>query len=709
MKIRAFMTMVAIALLATARATTVLPDAKSVAAVLAADTNRNDTFSLTGVVLRSNNTLNRCFWLQDKSGSVPLRNLVNYQSPIAGIGDTIAVSGRFARELGELFANAQASRILEHGPAPEPTPVRLSEIFSGRFDHRLVRVSGIVRDAFPDEIDPNFAYLILNDGNENICLTLCSADDAVKPLFKNLSAHIGSSLSADGIVTFAPVGSRAMRGRNIAVSTTPTILSSAPRDPFDAPDLASIDRGTQPDALSRMNWHRVSGTVRAVWNATRLLVATSRGDFVNVDCSSGPLPTPGSVIEAVGLPATDFYRRNLVRARWRSIASADTPADDDPPTEISARTVLTDRSGRPKVQIGYHGRRVRLSGTITTAAPVFPAFRLLLDSDGAPITLDATADPSALSGIAPGCRLEVTGVCIIETETWQAQTPFPRITGLTVALADANGVKVLARPSWWTPARFAAVSGILLLLVAGFAVWNRILRHLIDRRSRELLREQVSRTEAGLRLDERTRLAVELHDSVAQNLTGVSLQIDAADRFAETDPARMRRHLGLASQTLLSCRDELRNCLWDLRSHALEEPDLATAVQRTVQPHIGETALHIRFPVPRARLSDQTAHAILRIIRELSINAVRHGHATQIKIAGSFDEERLLFSVEDNGGGFDPAAAPGVRQGHFGLQGIRERVRALNGTMTLQGKPGRGTYVSIALPRAPLEEKEIAL
>lgn len=347
-----------------------------------------------------------------------------------------------------------------------------------------------------------------------------------------------------------------------------------------------------------------------------------------------------------------------------------------------------------------------MKGVVTTAAASYPGLRLLLDSDGLPATLDATATPTALADLRPGCRLEVTGVCIVETENWQTQTPFPHITGLTIALTGIRDVTVLARPPWWTPARFALFAGLLLLLLGGLTVWNRILRHLIDRRSRELLREQISRTEAELRLNERTRLAGELHDSVAQNLTGISLQIDAAERFAETDLVRMKKHLTFASRSLHSCRDELRNCLWDLRSLSLDSPDLATALQKAIQPHVGDAELRIRFPVPRAQLSDQTAHAIFRIVRELAVNAHRHGHASLIKITGSLDAEQLLFSVEDNGCGFDPPSAPGITQGHFGLLGIRERVRTLNGRLTFESHPGRGTYARVSLPRkAPKEDK----
>ena len=119
-------------------------------------------------------------------------------------------------------------------------------------------------------------------------------------------------------------------------------------------------------------------------------------------------------------------------------------------------------------------------------------------------------------------------------------------------------------------------------------------------------------------------------------------------------------------------------------------------IRQTVSPHVSaDVALAIRFNVPRNLLTDQSAHALIRIVRELTLNAVHHGKASQIKIAGSFEAGNLLFSVTDNGTGFDVSTAPGIREGHFGLQGIRERVNLFGGTTTVDSVPGKGTKVTI--------------
>jgi len=268
-----------------------------------------------------------------------------------------------------------------------------------------------------------------------------------------------------------------------------------------------------------------------------------------------------------------------------------------------------------------------------------------------------------------------------------------------------DDIVVVKRPPWWTPARLSIVIGSLLAALLGILVWNRSLQALAHKRGKALANEELERLESDLKVCERTRLAVELHDSIAQNLTGVSMEIDTALRGEEPLPPNAAQHMGRALRTIDSCRGELRNCLWDLRSQALEEEDMNKAIRLTLSQTIGKADLNIRFNVPRSRFTDNTAHMILRIIRELAANAVRHGKATEIKVAGSIEDDILKFSVRDNGCGFDPDTCPGVLDGHFGLQGVRERVASFEGEVQIESAPGKGTKVVVAI-NAPQTEEE---
>jgi signal transduction histidine kinase len=240
---------------------------------------------------------------------------------------------------------------------------------------------------------------------------------------------------------------------------------------------------------------------------------------------------------------------------------------------------------------------------------------------------------------------------------------------------------------------------IQLLLVIGLVslAWV-VLKSRYDRRGRQLFDERVAHVRAQTKTEERTHLAAELHDAVSQSLTGIALQIDSASIVNRGDNPALTKCLVSARQMLALCRRELRDCLWDLRSRTFDEKDMTEAVSRAIAPHSGNIKATVRFNVPRGLLSESKVHCILSIARELVVNSVRHGKATKLWIAGECSNGRISFSVRDNGCGFDVSAAPGPDDGHFGLRGVCERVRAAKGTIKIESAPGSGTKTTITLP-----------
>ena len=340
----------------------------------------------------------------------------------------------------------------------------------------------------------------------------------------------------------------------------------------------------------------------------------------------------------------------------------------------------------------YDARGVRLQGTVRDAFrdERSPGFVYLVLSDGDDAAYAAFCDLSERSfAHLLGCEIAITGVC--NPDEGGARHHYGRM----LIAPDFGAVEVLRTPPWWTPRRLVTLILVLALVLGATLVWNVLLRRKVERRSRELVAEQLARIESELKVSERTRLAVELHDTIAQNLTGAALEINTVEQTVRNDADAALRHLALAAKTLSSCRQELRNCIWDLRSLALEEGDMSEAIRRTLEPYVEDASLTVRFCVPRATFSDSTAHTLMRIIRELVLNAIRHGQAKSIWIAGSQEAGRLLFSVRDDGCGFDPAATPGVSHGHFGLQGIRERIKKFSGTVDIRSTCGTGTKVTI--------------
>ena len=299
--------------------------------------------------------------------------------------------------------------------------------------------------------------------------------------------------------------------------------------------------------------------------------------------------------------------------------------------------------------------------------------------------------------LEPGSTVDATGICWVDIDNWRPTAPFPQADGFTLVLRSPDDVTVVAYPPWWTPARLAWVIGALLALLVGFLAWNRALSHAARRMGLRFFREQVARVTAESRAAERSRLAVELHDSISQVLTGVALKIKSAHALARTDVEKSLKNLSVAENALRSSREELRHCLWDLRNNILDMPDFEEAVRQMLKPLTGDAELAVRFPVSRRKLTDATAHVILQIIRELAVNAIHHGEATRLRIAGSLEGRVLSFSVADNGAGYDKSSAPGPEQGHFGILGIQDRLAHYNGTLSIQSAPGRGTKAVVSM------------
>lgn len=276
----------------------------------------------------------------------------------------------------------------------------------------------------------------------------------------------------------------------------------------------------------------------------------------------------------------------------------------------------------------------------------------------------------------------------------------PELTGV----GGDGRIDALAQLPWWSHTELLIIIGVLFGILATSIIWNRSIQAISSRRARRLAQEEIAHARTRLKVEERTELAVEIHDALSQTLTGIALQLEAALDIGRQAPERAERCLTTASQMLASCRHELRGCLWDLRTRTFEERDLTEALTQTLAPHLTGIQTHVLFNVPRSRLSESTVHTILKIVRELAVNAIRHGHAHSIRIVGEMTDGTIHFSVSDDGCGFDVAAVPGPRDGHFGLQGIRERLRKYGGTMTIDATAS-GTRVAVSMPNV-LEREE---
>jgi len=219
-------------------------------------------------------------------------------------------------------------------------------------------------------------------------------------------------------------------------------------------------------------------------------------------------------------------------------------------------------------------------------------------------------------------------------------------------------------------------------------------------RSRErelrLLYEQAQELAA---LQERQRLARELHDSVSQALYGMSLGAHTAREALESnDPEQAKISLEYVVNLAEVGLAEMRTLIFELRPESLETEGLVAALMRQVAVLRTRYKLVVKADLAtEPDLSLERKQALYRITQESLHNIVKHAHASTINLRLVQQESRVVLEVYDNGRGFDPT---GSFSGHLGLQYMRERAAKMGGTLTIESTPGQGTHLRVHIPLA---------
>ena len=619
--------------------------------------------------------------LMDASGCIRIEYACTNKPPFCP-GDILDIVASYRNTAGLSLVFKEARKV---GWRKIPDPVEISghDVVNMQFMNRFVRVKGVIAASIRDELDSRYNWTILRTPTGPVFFET----PAERYPLERMRALIDSEASIEGLVVRYSTWRTRLGGRISPIGEPPiAITRPAPANIDDTPPLADAT------ALHRQ---RVEGTVLAV-SGGHFFIRTPDGGCIRIQPSAMPGGiSVGQRVTVAGFAEHDpLLELKLEEALVR--VDGQMQAEREKVFRITFDDLFKRENGATTVSRDFNNRVVRLSGRIVEGCAE-PGCKTLSGGEHT-VSIDMSAFPEdAFPWLVPGSHVDVTGLCIGEFRQSSKQILFPRFDGFTVIPRSQEDVVVVSMPPWWTAGRLMVVIGILLAGLVAILIWNRALRTMSERKGKELALEQTRHAKSEFKVEERTRLAVELHDSISQTLTGVALQIETALGLKGVSFGPAEKLLLTARQMLASCRQELRCCLWDLRTRTFEEHDLTEAIRRTVEPHTADASVTVRFNVAREMLSEATVHAILKITRELVVNAIRHGHAKNIHIAGEYRDGLVRFSVRDNGCGFDPDAAPGARQGHFGLQGIRERTIERHGDIQIVSAPGKGTKITVSL------------
>jgi signal transduction histidine kinase len=300
-------------------------------------------------------------------------------------------------------------------------------------------------------------------------------------------------------------------------------------------------------------------------------------------------------------------------------------------------------------------------------------------------TLPSGTAVQAIQAIPVNSEVRVSGVCLVRSGgLWHIPQSF------RLLLRSEQDIVVLHEPSWWNLRHTLWLLGITAVILLIAVVWTFVLRRRL-REQVEVIRQKL-RTSAVL--EERNRIARELHDTLEQELAGITLQLDLAVDSFHGAPRIAEQAVETARNMSRHSMVEARRSVWDLRCHLLETGDLVSALRQIVvplAPHDGR--IEVNVDGENVRLPTAMEMNLLRIGQEAVGNAVKHGGARTVRVELRYTEALVGLTVTDDGKGFD--AAQPSRTGHFGVLDMRERAQSMGSELKITSEPHLRTSVSV--------------
>jgi signal transduction histidine kinase len=694
----------------------VLTNASQVLSLSAEEALRGIKISIKGVVTAAEPNWGGRFFVQDSSGGVFVENISNLKpSP----GDVVAVSG--ISYPGGYAPIISKPRWKKEGTAPLPAakPVAIEQLMSGAEDSQRVEISGIVRST---QVSGTTLEFELVSGGYRI--------HVYEPIPPGVDPQslIGAKVRVKG--TAAAAYNAPLR-HLVAVDVYVPFLEdcavekSAGLDQFREP-LTPINFIGQYQGGHSLGYRvHIRGIVTYQRKGEDIFIRDATGGL-QIKSSQILSLSPGDVIEAVGFPGVENFLPVLEDAVFRRTG--------EPPAKVSPKNVPIAEL----LEGLYHADFITLKGKlldrVTEEVPSptgdsnIIETTLMLQTTNLLFTAETETvkrDP-VLASIPIGSSIRVNGICFLQSRADGT------IKSFQILLPTSNDVSIITEPSWLTPRHLLIILGIACVVIMLTASWiimvskrNSALKNLIQERESdqkelqkahdtleirvkertEQLKFQITaRKEAEVQskaiLTERTRLAKELHDTLEQTLTGITLQLNTVAKLFQQSPETARYHLGLVRNMLRMSRVDLRRSIWDLRSRELEEFDLSRALLISGSQIADSAGIRVEIETKGdvRPLPEVLEENLLRIGQEAITNTVKHSGANWAKIQLEFGALNVILEVRDNGNGFSPENCAGPNDGHFGLLGMSERAKRLGGQILISSAPGKGTTIRVELP-----------
>ncbi len=681
-----------------AEARRTITTAAEVRALSAAEARQEAPVRITGVFMGEADPLGIAFVVQDRTEGI----YVQGPAPlVAGLqrGDLLEIEG--VSDPGGFAPYVVANRIRRIGQAaiPDPTPVRIDDLHTGKMDARWIEITGVVRSAEPTAVSDSappppgtrFAAPSSEGGRAKTAKVKMKVASGSSRVIVEIDGQFDPAELIDAEVRVRGLCFN-LHNRNrqfvrpfvqVPRGVSLTIQQPPPERPFDV-EIQPVESLLQFEHLAGQHAHRVHVRGTVIHHIPGFALWVRDGDrSLRVETAQRESLQPGDQVDVLGFPALGDYSAVLEDAMFRKIATQ--------PAPVPHRLVDVSRA------LQYDADLVELEARLADVRRLSDNVALTLEWGGTSIRAQLPLTDDAAVPIEWQARsiVRVSGICSVITNEGSPLGGLWEPRSFQLLLRSARDVAIVTPAPWWTAERVVYVlSGSLAVAVAAVAAMMLASRRRLKEQEH---RRAMAETEFTAILSERNRVAREIHDTLSQSLGAISVQLELARAHAGEIAAPARHHLASAHKLTRAALADARDSIWNMRSHVLERHDLAQALEGILKQMTDGTTIAASFVVAgdRRRLSPIVENNLLRIGQEAITNATKHAQPTRIDVTLVLERRTVRLTVVDDGVGFVPGTAPAGDRRSFGLVGMVERAKLIGGTVDIVSAPSEGTRVVV--------------
>jgi signal transduction histidine kinase len=557
-------------------------------------------------------------------------------------------------------------RRLGVGRLPEPVTATWDRLINGSLDTQYVELQGVVT-----AVGTNHLELLLREGR--IKLGFLDREPGTLNAFENARLRIRGCLF--------PSWNRATHRVNLGEmnisSASITVEEPAPRDLFaipakGIPELLLFDPGA--GAFERV---KVAGQFLGERQGQCFVTDGTNG--LRFQPPSNPAPQPGDLVEVAGFPELGGPSPLLREAVARKTGHADLPP---------AQPLLPENW----LDVEHDATRVRAEGLLVNQRR--EAAEQVLELQAGLRTfvarLGATAKPSP--PLPLGSRVGLTGVYAAQGGN---RALGRGVDSFELLLDSPADLQVLARPSWLTLPRVLVALGTVAFILLLAMLWALSLRRQVAHQT-AIIHQKAQREAA---LEERARIAKDIHDDVGSNLTFI-MMLGERSREDIAKPRDLAVHTDKIVSYARATVQALDEIVWAINPQNDTLDAMVGYLNQYASQFFESTNVRCRLDVPEHLsslvLPAEVRHDLFLVVKEALNNVLKHAKASEVTVAVAESVGVLEIFIEDNGFGFDPAASVGKGQGD-GLENMRKRMAKIGGGFHLTSLPGQGTKLRLTV------------